>query len=62
MDSILTVVGIFLVIFFIKMLFVMWGWSLFMVPIFGLQSLSLGQAFGFTVLAQCFAGSSTTSK
>lgn len=42
------------VITLISTVFIMFGWSLFMVPVFGLKSLTFFQAFGFSLLANTF--------
>lgn len=44
-------------LFFIKI-----GWTLFMVPVFGLAELTWTQALGFSLLAAAFRGSSTKAK
>lgn len=46
----------------ISSLFIMLGWSLFVVPVFGLKSLSFIQAFGFSLLAAAFKGGSEATK
>lgn len=46
----------------ISSLFIMLGWYLFMVPVFGMQPLTFFQAFGFSLLAACFKGGSSMTK
>jgi len=62
MGDLLTLIAIVIAVFLLKMILVMFGWNLFMCSLFGMQSLSLSQAVGFTLLASCFAGSSITKK
>ena len=58
MNQVLGLIALFIFVFMLKLIIVMWGWSLFMVPVFGMSGLSIGQAFGFTLLAHCFGSSS----
>lgn len=53
----LSFVTAFAVYVVICMFFIMWGWSWFMVPVFGMEALTWGQAFGFSLLANCFGRS-----
>lgn len=47
----------------ISSLFIMLGWSLFVVPVFSLKPLTFFQAFGFSLLAATFkSGSAVTGK
>lgn len=62
MDKMLQLILLIIVVLMIKMILIMWGWSLFMVPVFGMKALSAGEAFGFSLLASCFAGSSLSNK
>ena len=52
--------GAFVVFWLVSLLFIKIGWSLFVVPVFGLPELTWLQAFGFSLLAGCFR--STSSK
>lgn len=58
MDKILVTGAVLVVVLIITMLFIVWGWSLFMIPVFGMQPLTFSQAFGFALLAQTFGRSS----
>jgi len=50
MNDLFTVIATILIVFLITMILTMWGWSLFMVPVFGMQALTVSQAFGFVLL------------
>ena len=62
MDTILTIVIIFCVLVLISTFIIMWGWSWFMVPVFGMAPLTFTQAFGFSLLANCIGRTGTSSK
>lgn len=48
-----------LITIIVSALFIMLGWSLFVVPVFGLESLTFFQAFGFGLLASSFKNASS---
>lgn len=52
------VVAVFAIVILISLLLIKIGWGMFMVPVFGMAELTWGQAFGFSLLASCFRGSS----
>jgi len=54
MTKILTAIVFILLFLAITVAFIMLGWSLFVVPVFGLPSLSFLQALGFALLASAF--------
>jgi hypothetical protein len=62
MGKFLAVVGGFLgllaMFILLSLLFIKIGWSLFMVPVFGLAELTWLQALGFALLANTFRSSS----
>lgn len=60
MDTVLTVILVLVVAILISTVFVMIGWSLFMVPVFGMKSLTFMQALGFGFLAAAFKSSYTS--
>lgn len=62
MDKIVVMLILLIVVTFVSTMFIMWGWSLFMVPVFGMESLTFWQAFGFSLLAACFKGGTGHSK
>lgn len=62
MSNLLGLIAIIILMFLLTMVLIIWGWSLFMVPVFGMQGLTLGQAFGFTLLASAFKPTSINKK
>ena len=50
----LIAIVIAIILFVICMLLIMWGWSLFMVPVFKMAPLTFSQAFGFALLGCAF--------
>lgn len=56
------VAGAMIIFILLSLLFIKIGWSLFIVPVFGLPELTWMQALGFSLLASCFRGSSASSK
>ena len=62
MGKILAIIGGFLgllaIFVLLSLLFIKLGWSLFVVPVFGLPELSWMQALGFSLLASAFRPSS----
>lgn len=53
MDNLLAILGVIaLGIFFwiIGVFVIMWGWSLFAVPVFGMKALTFSQAFGLSLV------------
>lgn len=64
MDKIIAVIVSALFIFFIAtvigLFFIKLGWSLFMVPVFGMAELSWMQALGLSLLAGAFKSYNTT--
>lgn len=54
MDTILNMLLILVIAVLINTLLIMLGWSLFMVPVFGMKSLTLLEALGFAILAATF--------
>jgi len=57
MDKLLVLMLGLVIIVLLSTLFIMLGWSLFVTPVFGLKSLSFFEAFGFSLLANCFKSS-----
>lgn len=55
-------IGLFLIVILINLFFIKLGWSLFIVPVFGLNELTWMQALGFSFLAAAFKPSSIGSK
>ncbi len=51
--------GAFVIFWLISLLFIKIGWSLFVVPVFGMPELTWLQAFGFSLLAGCFRSTVT---
>lgn len=62
MDKLAIVILVLVVVTLISTVFVMLGWSLFVVPVFGLKPLTFFQAFGFSLLANCFKSSSVSKE
>ena len=60
--TLITMAGMMLIIVLLALLFIKIGWTLFMVPVFGMAELTWGQALGFSLLAAAFRGSSVKSK
>ena len=64
MGKVLTIVfgllGAIAIFWLLSLLFIKLGWSLFVVPVFGLPELTWLQAFGFSLLAGCFRSTSTS--
>lgn len=56
MEKMLAVLFIMFILFCIGPLFIMLGWSLFMVPVFSLKSLAFSEAIGFMLMAAAFRG------
>lgn len=61
MAKLIGILTILLILFIIGPLVVMLGWYLFMVPVFGLPSLTFLQAIGFVLLAGAFKAQIKTS-
>ena len=57
-----SLITLFLIIILISLFFIKIGWSLFVVPVFGLPELTWMQALGFSLLANCFRGSPASKK
>jgi hypothetical protein len=51
------VFAVVLLVYLIHLLVIMVGWSLFVVPVFGLASLTLSQAIGLSLLTTVFRNS-----
>lgn len=60
--AIVGIVSIFLIVILISLFFIKLGWSLFVVPVFGLPELTWMQALGFSFLAAAFKPSSFKSE
>lgn len=54
MSRVLGAIIIVAIMFTIGILMIMWGWSLFMVPVFKMAPLTFSQAFGFALLSYAF--------
>ena len=59
MGQLLGLVLLFVLLILLRLVLISWGWGLFMVPIFGLPELTLGQTFGLSLLMSSFPGSGT---
>ena len=57
MDKLLMFIILIAFVVLLSAAFIMLGWQLFIVPIFGLPGLSITQAIGFSILANAFNGS-----
>lgn len=55
--QIVAMLGLMFFLFCLSFIFIMIGWSLFIVPVFGLPSLTFIQAIGFALLTGAFRGS-----
>lgn len=62
MTAIIGVATIFLIVILTSLFFIKLGWSLFVVPVFGLPELTWMQALGFSFLAAAFKPSSFKSE
>lgn len=51
-------VGLIAIVMLVSLLFIKLGWTLFIVPVFGLPDLTWVQALGFSFLAGAFKTSS----
>ena len=56
------VLGVVMIAILLSLLFIKLGWSLFIVPVFGLPELTWLQAFGFSLLAASFRSSGLSKK
>ena len=54
MQEIGFVVLVLFALIIVTSLIIMLGWSLFIIPVFGYESLTFIQAFGFSLLASAF--------
>ena len=61
MGKLLGILVVLAILFILGPLFVMLGWYLFMVPVFGLPTLTFLQALGFMMLAAAFKAQIKTS-
>ena len=59
MNKVLTAIALALFAVCLTFFLVLYGWELFMVPVFGLRSLSLTEALGFIMLASIFKDGKT---
>lgn len=62
MDKLIALLGIFLIVILLSLLFIKLGWYLFMVPVFGLPDLTWMQAFGFSLLASALKSSGVSKR
>lgn len=60
--AIVGILAIFAIVMIISLFFIKIGWSLFIVPVFGLPELTWMQALGFSFLASSFKSYNTSTK
>lgn len=57
MQNLIAFILIIALVVILSALFIMFGWYLFVSPVFGLPGLSITEAIGFSILANAFNGS-----
>lgn len=59
--GLMAVAGVLVIVMILSLIFIKIGWTLFIVPVFGLPELTWLQALGFSFLASAFKSSSLSN-